>query len=221
MGRKEDADIVLNSDAGHDFQEEDHVLNYRPRIEWVEPEEEFLGEDISPTDDTSLQDARDRVVALVSGYKKVGDLIDAVQQKVDQRVKSAGGLDIVLDASVDAATISAIKRKYPSSDGKKITYDMYRDALKCLAASAPLVPGITADDIKAAKADPTAVNFGGYGSQPGALRAELSNPATAQPIDLKKYQEQAVTALFKKMESLIVGAAKGEVAHHEKTKPHS
>jgi hypothetical protein len=41
-----------------------------------------------------------------------------------------------------------------------------------------------------------------------------------KPVDLQKFQENAVVALFKKMQSLIVGAAKGEVQNHEKKMPH-
>jgi len=221
MGRKKETDIALPGDVGNDFQEEDYILTYKPKIEWVQPPDEFLDDDRVIAEDTTLNDARNRVTALVNGYKRVQELTALVSQRVDQRVKSSGGLDIVLDSSVDASAIAAIKRKFPSKSSDKITYDMYKEALKCMAKQAPTPPQITSADIKAAKADPYTTNLGGLGSLPGSLRAEINNPAAMKPVDLKKFQENAVLALFKKMEGLVTAAAKGEVATHEKTKPHS
>jgi len=207
-------------DENLDFTEEDHLLHYRPRIEWEEPPDEYLTDTSTKPASTDIETTRQKTEALINGYKRVNQIIDLVKKKIDSRVKAQGGLDVKLDSLQDQATIAAIKRKFPDKDASKITYDMYKDALACMnkASLSPLA--VTSADIKAAKADPTTTSFGGYGSQPGALRAEISNPMAMKPVDLKDFQKKAVVSLFKLMEPMVTANSKGQVAAHEKTKKH-
>ena len=220
--RKEDQVYPLEGDSGHDFSEEDHILNWRPKIQWVEPDSEFLeGVDTVEVSD-NIEDVRNRVKDLVDGYKRVSSLIDLAVKRIDARVKSGGGLEVNLDPIADQSVIAAIKRRFPKEDSSKITYKMYKQALQCMQAGAPLVPAVTAANVRAAKADPTTTNFGGYGNKAGTNRPEVNSLGqAAKPVDLQEYQKNAVISLFKLMEPLISNNSSAAVKLHERTNKHS
>ena len=200
--------------AVKDFSaQDDFILNYRPTIEFVEPEQVEVG----PSEETPppvLDTARTQTQQIVDGLNKVATLADAVQKRIDQRVQSAGGLTVKLDPLKDVAAISAMKRLYPDRvDPTLITYDDYRRALDCLQVASATPLKISPDDVLAAQADPLRTDFGGFSNQQGENRSELSSGANSiKPIDLEQYQKDAVLSLFSMMKPLITGEIAKQIA---------
>jgi hypothetical protein len=145
-----------------------------------------------------------------------------MQQRIDNRVKAAGGVEVKLDPSKDAATIAAMKRRFPDKkDPTKITYDDYKKVLDCVGKSAATPPAVSADDIRAAKSDPLRTDFGGLSNQHGENRPEISSPASAvQPVDSEAFQASAVLALFALLLPLIKTEDKLEIEQHKVDTPH-
>lgn len=221
MGRKKDQEFPLNNDSGNDFSEEDHILHYKPKIEWVEPPEEFLEEFPDVEIKEEVAENRRRTEDLISGYSRVKELTDMVKKRVDARIEAAGGFEIPLDPIVDAQVVGAIKRRFPKEKGDKLTFDMYKKALDCLSKQAKPAPAVTIDDIRRAKSNPTTTDFGGLGAKPGQLRPEISSSANfMKPVDLNKYQKNAILALFKMLYPLVSGDTDAKIKKHEMTKVH-
>lgn len=197
------ADPVLGV-GGRSFDEQDDfILNYRPVIDYVEPEQ--LESEPPPPPAPTLDDARNQSQQILDGLNKVAELADAIQQRIDQRVLSGGGTDIKLDPVKDYATIAAMKRKFPEkADPTTISYEDYRSALDCLQRQSLPPPAITQADMAAAKSDPLRTDFGGYGNQNGENRAEVSSPANSmQSFDAGGFQKMAILKLFTMMLPLI------------------
>lgn len=225
MARKEDkTGDILPSDLGHSFEVEDNILNYKPKIEWEEPEQQFL-EQPEPTieQESELAGLRKRTQDLIDGYKSVVGLIDIAQDKIDNRVKTGGGFDVQLDPKVDANAIAALKRCFPeATDYSKISYEMYKHCLARMNKNATdAIPKVSDNDIQAAKQDPLRTDFGGMGNLPGQNRTEISAPGNPiQPIDIGAFQIAGVLALFKMMYPLIKKEDKKEIAEHLVETPH-
>ena len=223
MASKKKTNLPLPDDTETTFEEEHYILNYRPSIGFVEPEQESF-EDVAPTPEEpeTIDSLRDRTSKIINGLEAAVKLSDLAQKRIDSRVKAAGGVTIKLDSKKDAATIAAMKRRFPKKkDPANITYDEYKQAIDCISKSAPAQPTVTAEDIRAARADPTRVNFGGYDNQKGENRAEISSPISSiEPIDLDEFQKSAVLALFLLMLPLIKKEDAAEIKQHKIDTPH-
>jgi hypothetical protein len=103
-----------------------NILINRPSINFVEPELDTtpdirpLVEELPQLDQVELtkQQIRDLAAAVTT-------LADVVQLRADQK---AANFVVDLDATVDSATVEAMKRQFPDSDPLMITYDQYRQA---------------------------------------------------------------------------------------------
>lgn len=222
MARKKDQEFPLNKDAAGDFQDEDALLNYRPNLNWEEPEEEFLEEASSFVEAETIEDARSRTEALINGYNRVKQIAQLVQKRVDNRVNTSGGLDITLDPTSDASTIAAIKRRFPTKDPTRITFSMYKQALSCMQNQALPPPAVQPADVQAAKNNPATTNLGGWKSPPGSLRAEVSSSANSmKPVDLNEFQGKAILKTFLLMLNNVRGTADEEVKKHEQKYKHT
>lgn len=214
--------VPFPDEIGHDFGRERDILAGHPIIEWEEPpQDDDLSDDYEVVPEKSeLEGFRERTQNIVDGYRKISDLIDTAKEKLDRKVAAAGGLDVQLDQNRDAHTIAANKRQFPDKNPNVITYEMYRKALDFIAKNQDgKVPGISEDDVNAAKTDPLRTNFGGVGSVPGNNRPEISSPANSvSPIDLKVFQAVGVVALFKLLRPYIKMEDKKEIMEHLLTK---
>lgn len=222
MARKKDVTIPLPDDVGGDFEDEHHVLNYRPRIEFVEPPAEAAEPLVSEEPEDEIGDVRNRTQNLIQTLDAVGQLIDQAQGRIDQRVKAMGGVNIKLDPNKDAAVIAAMKRRFPDKeDPTIISYDDYKQAMDCIQRSAPSPLEIAEADMNAARADPLRTDFGGLGNTQGENRAEISSPASSvEPVDLEQFQKNAVVALFSLMLPLITQQTKADITQHKLDTPH-
>ena len=222
MSRKKDeVDYSLPGDVGHDFEDEADILNYKPTIVWDPPPPEE-GDEPAPAEATYVNDSRKRAEGIAEGYSRIVALTNAVQLKIDDRVKKLGGLTITLDPVQDFATIAAIKRRFPDiKDPTKLTYDMYKKALACAQQNTkPTVPRITAKGILAARQNPALTNFGGYGEQPGNLRREIVGPSFGKPVNMDEFQKNASLDLFKLQEVLRLAETTAQIKIHETTMKH-
>lgn len=211
-----DNTIVTFPGDTDDFSEEDSVLNYRPSLEWEEPDS-IPGDEIPFKLTSEVQKTRERTESLINGYKQLAQLAASVQKKLDDQVKKSGGFTLPLDPVKDAITISAMKRRFPEVDSGTITYDIYKKALACIRTNQQTPALVTSDDIKKATYNPSTTSFGGIDSAPGKLRSEIVNPM-GNPVDLVQYQKDAIDELYEKMEDSISGNSSAAVLEHELAK---
>lgn len=208
MARKEKKQFVLPNDIGNSFEDSNAILSYRPNIEFVEPDQvqaETVVE-AKPTLDEAQKDVED----LVSGFGELARLADILQDKINAKVKSSGGVEIKLDPIKDHTVIAAMKRKFPDkADPNTITFDDYLQAISCVQDQAPEPVLVSLEDVKAAKEDPYKTDFGGYNNTNGENRPEISSSANAvAPLDLVEFQKNAILALFSMLQPLVIDQIK-------------
>jgi hypothetical protein len=129
MAKKEDTYFPLPGDTSGSFDREDSLLNFRPTIGYVEPDQVTEDYPIRTEDQkdppTLLEDTRIRTQNVIDGLKSVVALIDIAQARVDQRVNaSVAGLG--MPSKISAGTTAG-------TTGGEIT----------TAAGAGVGPGIT------------------------------------------------------------------------------
>lgn len=208
------------------FDKSRDILTFRPKINFIAPETEDISDQTISEKDAALQEntieqARKRTEALISGYKQLNELAKLTQQRIDNRVAATGGVQVKLDQKKDNPVMAAMRRRFPQEDPSIITYEVYKQCLQKLRNQAPAIPQVQLEDIKKAKLDPYRTNFGGYSNQNGENRAEISSPAnTVDPVDLSAFQSAAVIALFALMLPLIKKSEAESIATHLATAPH-
>lgn len=222
MNNKDKSEFVLPSDTDETYNEDYEILTYKPNIGFVEPEQEPISYNEDPPEE-STDDTRDKTKTLINNLDNLSKLFGLAQQRVDNKVKAGGGVTIKLDPVKDAATIAAMKRKFPDkADPTQLTYDDYKDALECINNSVKSLELVTEKDLLSALSDPLRTDFGGYGNQKGENRPELSNNSSSvEPVDMDAFKKGAVIALFLLLLPLIVPKIKAEIAEHLITAPHS
>lgn len=225
MADKKRVSLPLANDVGHTFEDQDRILNYRPKIQYVAPPTEQDGARIdvpNPSSGNNLDNLRKRTEDIIKGYEEVKALAEVAKKRIDDRVEAAGGLTITLDPNRDAHTIAALKRQFPDlPDHTKLDYKTYKQAMNCARVGANPPPAISIDDIKAAKADPYRTDFGGRGNLPGANRPEISNPANPiPPIDINAFQAAGIIALFGLLLPQITADDQKTIAQHLASAPH-
>ena len=186
------------------FEKDDFLLNYRPEITFIEPEQEVV-DTVPEPEPVSIDDTKDQVTELVAGLRTANELIKTTQQRIDNRVETLGGLTIKLDPIKDFAVVAAMKRRFPDKvDPTQITYDDYRAVLGCVQSNTITPPEVSTEDIRVASQDLYRTDFGGIENQQGENRLEVSSIAQSiAPIDLDQYQKNAVLAIFKMMLPLL------------------
>lgn len=197
------SNIPQPDEVGHSFEESDRILNFKPKIEYVEPNPVEL--DAQPATQPAVETIdsfRDRTNKLINSYRAVSKLIDTAQTRVDQRAKA---FKVKLDPLKDQVTIAAVKRCFPDkADPTEITYEDYKTCIKRQQSSTATPPAVSQEDIRVAVNDPFRTSFGGINNQQGQNRAEISSVASSiQPVDLDAFQSAGVLALFALMRPLI------------------
>ena len=182
------------------------ILNFRPQIDYVEPEFEGpmpagrapVGREIS--DITEGWDKLDRVA------KATALLAQAVQIQIDNRV---GDFYISLDPNQDRHVIDALRRRFPESDPSRISYDQYKECRENLAErgqefAANAMP--TLDAIKGVRKNPlneeAAVGFdlASAEARAGLLRPDLiSDNMPVQPLNMDDVQQSLLLSLMNKL----------------------
>ena len=182
-----------------DFVEADDILNYRPVIEYVEPEQEpgeyGTGDGDAPM---TIEDTRKETEDVIAGYKAVEELAKISKDRINSRIKAAGGVSIQMDPVKDSPLIAAIKRQFPKEDGSRITDDMYLECLRRMRESAPDAPSVQQVDIQEALKDPLRTNFGGSENPAGTNRADIAALVDiVEPVDVEKFKDSMITQMIK------------------------
>ena len=215
MAKKKDQVIPLPNDVGNDFDDDRDFLTFRPKIDFVSPD--FIPSEADPyvtraTDD-EIGDKKQEIEKHITELNALVDLADLAEARIDGRVEALGGLDIHLDPIVDASTISAMKRMFPSDPHpEKISYAQYKQAIKKISSSAKTPPTFGPLDLRAAQENPYKTDFGGLGLPPGMARPEISSSGKViEPLNLPDFVAAAIIALFTLLISLITGLIKSVV----------
>lgn len=198
-----------------DFRDTRNILNRKPRIAFVEPDqvpEESQPIETAPDTDNLLT----RMQTVKEQYARIEKLSEIAQKRIDDRSKTA---KVCLDPVQDAKVIAAIKRHF-GTDSTCITYEQYKECLvKLSKAGQEVAPYNTAEQMRVAIQDPFRKDLGGSGGTPGSLRPELQITSPVQPIDLTKFQKESLIALFGMMFPLINGLDDFKLAAHTASLP--
>jgi len=206
MAKKEKTHLPLSDDTGRDFADDDFILNYRPKIDFVAPEHVPSEKQLSSEDvDDVQQSLRERTRNLIAGFEALGKLAELAETRIDQRMQALGGLDIHLDPYKDAGVIMALKRRFPDKvDTSVITYEDYKECVKGQKNATAAQPGLTVQDMRNAQADPLRTDFGGLWLRPGESRPEInSTGTTVEPVSLVEFQANALITLFGMLKDMI------------------
>lgn len=189
-----------------DFSPQRDVVNFRPRIEFIEPEqidEEVAAEEAPPTVDEVKSDIQN----VIDEYAKIEALADVAQERLDDR---AEGFEINLDPIVDSHIIDAMRRSFPDKDPTKISFDDYKKSLQCINLhSENKVQTVDPAEQFRALGDLNRINFGGLGKPNGLNRPDLDSASSpVDPINIPVFQAEQIAALFVKMAPKIAGLIK-------------
>jgi hypothetical protein len=176
------------------------ILNFRPVIDFVEPEVESVSpnpiEGPAPIIDDAVEAEKIRL-DLFNLAESVDVLATAVQARIDLKAKD---MRIKLDSNVDAAVIAAIRREFPDADDT-ISYDMYkhcRENIRRYADAQASKNRITQDMIDEATKDPNALagGFNTAAAKDGTMRPELMPKAQLiEPLDIDEFQNELIKIL--------------------------
>lgn len=183
-----------------DFKETRNILNRRPSIEFVEPDQ-IAGEQEPIIEEAIADQLRNKALELRDQYSRIEKLTDIAQKRIDARAKN---MSVNLDPVKDVSTCQAMQRVFGTDIDKcTITYDQYREALDTVCkASEDKIPGLTQEGLRNAIRDPFKKNLGGSGGPGGSLRSEiqldkLSGGSPIDPIDVDKYKRKQIVKLIK------------------------
>lgn len=203
-----------------DFSETRDLLNRRPNIHFVEPDQ-IAGEQLAVSEaepPTTVTNQTEQLQEVIAQYKRLEDLSDVAQARIDARV---GETDMCLDPEVDYNVIVSLKRKF--GDVKPcITYEQYKI---CLAELAKLgqesALRVTEDDLLNAATRSQPATFGGYTKDIGMLRPEVQFKSPIKPIDHESFQKDSVKKLFKMLLPMITQLTDSKILTHLLTANHT
>lgn len=172
-----------------------NILNFRPVIDFVEPEVESATPNPvalpSPIIDDFVEAEKVRL-ELFNLAESVDVLATAMQARIDLKAKD---MTIKLDPLVDRAIIDSINRAYPDLESdQSITYDMYkqcRENIRLYADAQADKNNLSEEEVEAAAQDPTGIAaiFNSAEARDGSLRPErMPKAQLIDPIDINKFQ---------------------------------
>lgn len=181
---------MAKKQRNNDFTSQRDILNFRPVISFVEPDQIEV-EEIQREQPITLSDIQNDTNKLISDYGIIQNLVDAAQVKIDDRSKD---LKIKLDPISDAHIIAAVQRHFNDSNKIDITYSDYKECLSHINDQANFST-VDINQVNSASQDPFRINFGPYASDSG--RPELQpDIQSVQPIDLNNFQIQQIEKLL-------------------------
>lgn len=176
-----------------DFSDQRDILNFRPNINFVEPDQVEEVPIVRPVPVT-LNTIKNETNSLIKSYKQIQELSILAQEKIDQRSST---IKIKLDPIVDAHIISAVQRHFGDSKKTEITYDDYKECLDHINQHS--MDNFTSRN-PSANNDQFKTDFGGMGITGGLARPELqTNVQSIKPIDLKLFQIEMIEELLKQL----------------------
>ncbi len=191
-----------------DFTSERTVLNYRPKITYIEPDQidEDLSIDVSPevadSEESTIDSVKQESIDLIEEYKQIEVLSDLAQERIDARSKD---LIIELDKEQDAHILDALQRHFGDPNKTSITYNDYK---QCLTEIHELSEAnfleVNPKDIENGASDPFKNTFGSMGMKPGLGRPELEKQLQPiKPLDMAAFQSNGILTLFELLKPLL------------------
>ncbi len=175
-----------------------NILNFRPNIHFVEPEQVDDPKLPAPEPVQTLDQIKTDVSDLISNYKNVQTQADDIQSQIDDKAKN---VIIQLDPKQDSLIIQIIRRHFNDPNKNSITYDDYVSCLNEINTQAlSQVTTVDQTDILSAASDPNRDVFGALGTQSGLARPELSSHAQViPPLDMNAFIEKQIENLLIKL----------------------
>lgn len=189
------------------------ILNYRPDINFVEPE--LKAEvPVTPEPIVTPEVIQERWAELDRLAKAGKILAEAMQAKVDHKV---GDFAIGLDPRADVAVVDALRRRFPGANLTQITYTQYRE---CRAAMRDrgdsIARGIEPDwdAVKEVRANPAQVQLGVFDlNNPAAKNGTLLRPdlqetgQVVEPLDMEAVQNSLLKQLMNLLWKMFIKPA--------------
>lgn len=182
------------------------ILQFRPNIQFVEPEVEAAPPIDLPDDPIQLEDALLKVQQVKQLAKAVDLLAGTVQARADELAKN---MIVSLDSSADTDTVQAMLRHFPGQNPNEITYAQYKackDEITRRGVALGQQGLVTPAEVQAARdqaqaAGPNAgTNLGGFGTPEanlGGLRPELNRRVQIiPPMNIPELQISLICILI-------------------------
>ena len=203
------------------FSDSRSILNKKPRIMFIEPEQVPEDQDVlvnKRSPDLKFEEAKNRTQAVIDQYGRIEKLSDIAQKRIDERAKD---VRICLDPVIDADIIISLRRKFKVTDNC-ITYAQYKHCLEEVSkAGQEVAPMMTPEDIQNERANSFKKSFGGFGRPDGQLRQELNIPSPVKAVDLGSFQSESIAKLFEIMFPMLSGLVDAKIVEHRLTTPHN
>lgn len=192
------------------------LLERRPNIQFVEPAQIHVEQ--TPTVlAPSLEDRNLQTKQIINQYKRLEDLYDLAQQRIDTRAKK---FKACMDPELDAAAIQSLKRQFGDVE-PCISYEQYKACLAIIAsAGQKAAVRVTEDDLRKAASDTFTSSMGGFTKTIGGLRPELQFVSPIKPIDQEQFQKDSTKKLFKMLLPMISELSDTKVLQHLLSAPH-
>jgi len=188
-----------------EFTDTRNTLTYRPKIEFVEPRQILVDQNpkVAIEPEPNLLDRRLQTEEVIEQYKRVEELSDLAQKRIDDRARK---MQVCLDPLADGDVIAALRRHFGGDVAPCITYEQYRQCLDEVARRGQEHAKnlhVTEDIINVALSNRFRTDFGGLSASNGNMLPTIQFGSPVQPIDFIKFQKDAVQNLFKMMQPLI------------------
>jgi len=113
------------------------ILDAQAGTNWVpqDPRElilPYMPEQDEEVDRNSIDFRRTQAKEIYDGY---GKIIDDCKKLEEEIVAQSKNVTITLNPSTQLRIIEAVRRVFPGSDGKTITFEMYQKCIQALAAT--------------------------------------------------------------------------------------
>lgn len=110
------------------------MLDAQAGTSWIPPDPRelilpYIEED-EEVDRTSVEFRRKKAKEVYDGYGKIIEDCKEIASEIEAQSKA---VKITLDPARHLSIIKAVKRVFPGSDGKTITFDMYKKCVQALA----------------------------------------------------------------------------------------
>lgn len=184
-----------NKNSENNFSTQRSILNFRPNIHFVEPEQVEEPQHPPREAPLSIDQVKTETAELIDQYKQVEAVANIAQDRVNER---SANLVVKLDPVQDSNVLEAVRRHFGDPNKSEITYGDY---LNCIAdintEGEKNISTVNPADIENSASDPLRDVFGSLGSLPGLGRPELEPHAQSiKPIDMGNFRSgQLITLL--------------------------
>lgn len=200
-----------------EFNSSRKKLNFRPNIQYVEPDQIILEDEPEEQQEVTIDEIQSLTDELIAGYQDLDLFAKEAQKRIDELV---GNYVINLDTTQDSHVIDALKRMSGQPDDgdnslenetsedfqiKSISYEDYKSALDTINNNTNTNYNTTdQDEMNSAAVEPFRNTFGGMEKAAGLRRPELEKTnQPIKPININKFKKNMVLKLFNMLKPMI------------------